>query len=272
MLRHYIYSKILKRSYFKGQDRIFSFLFKNKQLQVGNKIVKPLAGDFKIKCDTNTWIGAKIVYTGDYESFLKKVFKDHIKVGDKILDVGANIGFHSLYFSELVGVKGSVISFEPVPVNFKKLTYNIELNGFKNITPKNIALGNKNEQLSISADEESNNPGSYNLFNQDGNVLINCFIGDEIIEDQKIDFIKIDVEGYENFVIDGLIKTINRDRPKIVFEYDSNYYQKTNLPVDFIFALLKPLNYVFFEISIQGLIEIKETINVKSANILAIQK
>ena len=73
------------------------------------------------------------------------------------------------------------MNFEPVPYNFETLNYNISLNNFKHIKTKNIALGSKNEQISIAADEKSTNPGTFNLFDQSGNTLITCSIGDEVI-------------------------------------------------------------------------------------------
>ncbi len=267
-----LFKAILKRPFFRGQDRLFYLLFTRKKLNQGSMVVKPIEGNFQINCDTETWIGAKIVYTGDYEPTLKKTFKEVIKKGDTILDIGANIGFHTLYFAELTGETGKVIAFEPVPTNFAKLTYNVGLNTFKNIELRNIALGNKAENISIKADINSNNPGAYHLFDREGDVLINCQIGDELIKDQPIDFIKIDVEGYESFVIDGLTQTIKKNKPIIVFEYDSSYHLRTGLPHDFIFNLLVPFNYTFFAISIRGLIEIENVSEIKSSNILAIVK
>ena len=269
MFLEYIYKLILKRPFFRGQDRIFNSLFKKNRLNKGWRTVKPIQGNFKINCDTATWIGAKIVYTGNYESVLKDVFKSVIKKDDYILDIGANIGFHTLYFAELVGENGKVTSFEPVPYNFNVLNNNIALNSFTHIITKNLALGNKNEQISIMADEHSTNPGAFNLFDKSGTTLITCCIGDEIIGDEKIDFIKIDVEGYESFVLEGLVKTIQKNRPTIIFEYDVNYHKKTGLAKDHVFSLLAPLNYRFMQISREGLVSLNNFDNLKSGNILA---
>lgn len=270
MFLKHIFRLILRRSSFKGQNRLFNYLFHRNRLNHGWKIVKPLQGKFKINCDTSTWIGAKIVYTGEYEPELKKVFKSILKKGDYVLDVGANIGFHTLYFAELVGENGKVTSFEPVPYNFKTLDNNVKLNGFNHIHLNNIALGNRNEQINIAADQESRNPGAFNLFDQSGNTTIICCIGDEVIKDEKVDFIKIDVEGYESFVIEGLLETIKKHRPTIIFEYDIHYHKKTGLTKDFIFLLLRDLNYHFMHIYEDGPKALDNFENLKSGNILAI--
>lgn len=265
-----LYKFILKRHQFKGQDRLFNYLFKHHKLSSKPVIATPITGKFKIFCDPSTWIGAKIIYTGNYEPALKKVFQSIIKYGDAILDVGANIGFHTLYFAELTGANGSVIAFEPIPPNYQALQENIALNNFNQVSAQNIALSNKNEQITIAVDQASENPGAFNLFDKSGDLVINCFKGDEIIKDQKIDFIKIDVEGYESFVIDGLLATIKKYRPVIVFEYDQYYHQKTGRNEDYIFLLLGDLGYQFQYVHNNGLKSIESFQNLISGNVLAL--
>ncbi len=263
-----IIKKILRRPFFRGQDRIFNYFFTRNHLNIGIQTVRPITGNFKVNSDTKTWIGAKIAFTGDYEPELKLVFKSLLKLGDVAVDIGANIGFHSLYFAELVGEKGKVISFEPVPYNFFSLNNNIQLNGFKNIETYNLALSDKEEEFSIIADEQSKNPGSFNLFEKGGNTIIKCKIGDEVLKNETINFIKIDVEGYESYVIAGLTKTIEKNSPILIFEYDINYHHKTELSNSYIFDILTPLGYSFFEISKAGLKPLVLD-KVKSCNILA---
>ncbi|RZJ78470.1 MAG: FkbM family methyltransferase [Flavobacterium sp.] len=267
---NFIINKLLRRPFFRGQDRIFNFLFKNKFLQKGILIGHPLLGNFKISCDTNSWIGSRIIYLGDYEGFIKEQFKTYISTGDTVLDIGANIGFHSLYFSELVGSGGKVICFEPVLTNFNKLKSNIILNQAENIWPHNIALGNKNENISIAADENSTNPGSFNLFERGGDEEIICRIGDEVLAREKVNFIKIDVEGYESYVIGGLIETITNNRPKILFEYDPNYIVKSGLPKDYIFKLLSSLNYSFLFIYGNRIKKVEKFDDMLTGDILAL--
>src|SRR5690606_34858412 len=96
-------------------------------------IAKPIIGNFKINVNTANYIDACIYYTGDYEPYLKKHFVKYIKEGDVVLDVGANIGFHTLYFAELVGTSGKVFAIEPIDINFNALTVNCNLNNFSNI-------------------------------------------------------------------------------------------------------------------------------------------
>ncbi|WP_165825446.1 FkbM family methyltransferase [Pedobacter yonginense] len=228
----------------------------------------PLNGNFKINCDTSTWIGAKIRFTGDYEPELKSVFKAYIKKGDTVIDVGANIGFHTLYFAELTGNTGKVIAFEPVQYNFKSLLNNISLNKFANIHPHNVALSNKAEEISIHINEDSVNPGAFNLFETGKGTVVKCEVGDDVLNNEHVNFIKIDVEGYESFVIEGLKQTIKKHKPYLIFEFDRNYQQKTGLPPSHIFDILTPLGYSFFAVTNKGLVEF-DLKKVKSCNVFA---
>lgn len=266
---------ILRRPSYKGQLRLFNYFFQRGLLNNGYQLVKPLNQHFKINSNTKTWIGAQIVYLGDYEPQIKAVFRKLINVGDTILDVGANVGFHTLYFAQLTGSNGNVIAFEPVMSNFKELNKNIDLNDFSNIVTKNMALSDKEESLHIVADTESKNPGAFNLFETGGDTVVKCVIGDDLPEIKnlhELNFIKIDVEGYEYFVLNGLQKTIDRHRPKIVFEHDVNYQLKTGLPANELFNLLKTFDYQFYLITNNGLVAFKEEMFQQSGNVLAIQK
>lgn len=270
-MMQFFYKLVLRRNFFKGQHRIFNYLFIHSKFKKESIVVKPIEGDFSICCDTSTWIGSKIVYLGDYEPELKKIFRSIIKQGDHVLDVGANIGFHTLYFSELVGKEGKVIAFEPVLSNFRFLQENIKLNNFKNIEQKNIALSDKNETIKINADENSKNPGSFNLFERNGDISVQCRIGDELLINERLDFVKIDVEGFEGYVLQGLIETLDKYKPVIVFEYDYNYQEKAGLPQDHIFKMLKKIGYQFYEIKKNTVIPFNGE-KVKSCNVLAKQK
>lgn len=265
----FIYRLILRRPFFRGQYRLFFYLFNRNRLQLSTPILtQPLKGNFKLTCDTKTLIGAQIHFLGDYESYIKAAFEQHIHPGNTVLDVGANIGFHTLFFSELVGNQGKVLAFEPVKYNFEKLKDNITLNGYSNITLYQLALGNSNETFSIKARQDDSNPGAFNLFEK-GDLEIKCVIGDDIIK-EKIDFIKLDVEGYELYAFQGLHKVIETNKPKIVFEYDRNYQLRTHESSTAIFDFLVQFNYQFHEIKHEGLVPIEDYTALVAGDVLAL--
>lgn len=244
-----LYRYILRRPSFRGQFRIFAWLFDHGKLGGIRKTVSPLEDHFKINTDTRNFIEASIYYLGDYEPWVKKHFKRLIRPGDIILDIGANIGFHSLYFSTLTGAKGKVIAIEPVNQNFSALKNNVVLNGFDNIITIQKALANEKKEIQIHIDPEAKNPGAFSLL-EGGikNTSISCVKGDDLVDElgfKRIDFIKIDVEGYELEALKGLTLTIESNRPTIIFEYDRTYQLKALHAPDAIFLFISSFNYRF---------------------------
>jgi FkbM family methyltransferase len=143
-----------------------------------------------------------------------------------VLDVGANIGNHSLYFAK---VFNTVISFEPVPSNCWILQANAYLNKISNLKLIQKGLSNKNIEMAVDiSNRENTNNGVFDPNkNSENQIIVDVVIGDEEIEklnlNKKIEMIKIDVEGYEPFVVEGLKRTIQKDMPIIFWEAFSKH-------------------------------------------------
>lgn len=161
-----------------------------------------------------------------------------------ILDVGANIGFHTLNFARICS-KGFVHAFEPDNKSFKTLSANIELNNFRNVAVHPIALGAKDEKLPFYK-LYINNPGANRIlahapsshFGQQQVDVRTCdHIADELML-QRLDLIKIDVEGFELFVLQGATNTINKYRPILFVELAEKNLQEHSL------SSLDLINYI----------------------------
>jgi FkbM family methyltransferase len=132
-----------------------------------------------------------------------------------VIDIGAHIGTYSILAAEKVGDIGKVISVEPEPRNYEQLKKNIELNKFKNVITKNMALSDHEglEKLYLNID----NSGGHSLtFQKDKNSYINVTVKtlDNLIEElnlKKIDIIKIDAEGSEIPILKGAEKTLKNN-------------------------------------------------------------
>lgn len=140
------------------------------------------------------------------------------------MDVGANIGNHLLPVARLVK---KVIAFEPNPLMIRKLEDNLKRNNIDNVLLSNFGLSNANEELPFYSNPVNPGTGS---FVAEGNSLnrataaniLSVKIGDEVVnktELSKLDFVKIDVEGYEYEVITGLRKTLEFFKPIVMFEF-----------------------------------------------------
>jgi len=178
-----------------------------------------------------------LIRKNSFEPKMVKLFQTLINDYDLVTDIGANIGCTSILFGELAE---QVISFEPSTTTYNLLQKNIKQSGLENIILFNYALGSSNafSEITYSPDNRSGGFISNQTKISSGHVTEKIEIKklDDIIDDlniQKIDFIKIDVEGFEKEVIEGARSTIERFRPIIVLELNHwclNAFQRITIP------------------------------------------
>jgi len=155
---------------------------------------------------------------------LSKIHK-FITQGMTFLDVGANIGNHAIYFAYVLGAK-RVYSFEPLPLTASIFKNNIRLNDLeKTVTLVEYGLGSANSKAKLIVDGAAcNNLGSTSLSECADGIIEIRRLDDLNIQD-KIDFIKIDVERMEASVLLGAKNTILRDHPLIWVEIFEDKYE-----------------------------------------------
>jgi len=153
--------------------------------------------------------------------------------GDTVLDVGAFKGDTAIYFADLVGASGKVISFEPVKSNYRDLVHNIRQNGLEHIVlPVNKGCGSVSGSFRIATAPQGS---PWAFFSRDRGVedidvtTIDEFVAGEGLD--TVDFIKLDVEGAEREVILGAQKTIAGFRPKMAVSLYHNLLDLTDLPL-----------------------------------------
>ncbi len=176
----------------------------------------------------------------DFEPKQVSLFRALLRPDDVVLDVGANIGCTSLLFGQLAR---RVISFEPSPSTFRLLTKNLRNGAMHNVETVNAGLGREEGtfELTFSADNRSGGFVSNRAQASAGHKVeqIRIAAGDAWLQGAQVDhvdFVKIDVEGFERNVIEGLAQTIARDRPVVVLELNHwclNAFQRTSVP-DFL--------------------------------------
>jgi FkbM family methyltransferase len=171
-------------------------------------------------------------FFGNYEGQLQKIIKQRVSSGDIVLDIGANIGFFSLFLSKTVGSKGKVYAFEPIPKTFDICKKNIEINKVRNIFTFQFALSNKCDKVTFRVKGDNYSMASMVWFKNDHDVeeiQIETKKLDQIkeISNKRISFIKIDVEGAEGKVIQGGLNVISQNRPTIYLECSKKGRAKT---------------------------------------------
>ena len=170
-------------------------------------------------------LALSISHYGTYEELEAKIMKEKIKVGNIVVDVGANIGLHTLNMAKIVGNTGQVFAFEPDPSNFEILRKNVKINNYQNIILEQKACADKYGRTTLY---QSDHPGMHRVFPQTkqakGQVQVELTSLDKYFIDSnladKINFIKIDVEGLEFSVLKGMKNILkNNKKIKILFEF-----------------------------------------------------
>jgi len=170
---------------------------------------------------TDQYIGRSFDLYGEFSESEVTLFRQVVRPGQTVLDVGANIGAHSMFFAHATGRHGKVLAFEPQRVVFGLLCANATLNNLQQIRPIHGALGGQAGSILVPQLNfaESGNFGGLALtgttagervkqLTLDGLGLTSC------------DFIKIDAEGMETEVLKGATATISRHRPWLYVEND----------------------------------------------------
>ncbi len=182
------------------------------------------------------YIQNMIFLEGDYFDIDQLIeIKKYIPHHAVVLDIGTNIGNHAMFFAKECKAS-KVYSFEPTEKTFAILTKNLQINHLENfIDAKNIALGDQKTKADIICVDEKNCGGNKVSKNTDGTVVMETL--DNLSIKEKIDFIKIDVEGFEYEVLAGGTSTIDKNRPNIYVEIFDQNYGKVN-------HLLETMGYV----------------------------
>ncbi len=159
----------------------------------------------------------------NYEPHVSAVFREYVKPGMSVLDVGANIGYFSLLSASLVGPSGLVYSWEPSPDNVKMLYASQLENGFANVHIIQAAATEATTLLKYFRSSSNGNVAEVDGMRPQDALAVETVLGlriDDIVpRNVKIGFMKIDVEGFEVKALAGALDTIQRNRPIIVSEF-----------------------------------------------------
>ncbi len=176
-----------------------------------------------------------------------------IHPGDTVFDVGANIGLHSIFMARLVGDHGQVHAFEPVPNTYAMLRETLALNRIEHVQTRMEALGNTQSVLPMNVFADQYNAWSsfgrpqYDQVKPVGTVPVPTRTLDEYVAANhlaRINFLKIDVEGYEKQVLEGAARSLSAGLiDALSFEISQIPLQGAGASARAIFALLASHGY-----------------------------
>jgi FkbM family methyltransferase len=172
--------------------------------------------------------------TGDAEPEVQEALAELIKPGQTVYDVGANIGFFTILCSRLVGPQGKVYAFEPIPENLVTLRHNIALNKLTNVVVVEQALSASTgtaemfvspwsafHSLDVAGASKRENHGP-----DGGQITVATVTLDEFLQRDGVsapDLVKLDVEGAELLVVEGMRETLRTVQPLLLVEvHDTN--------------------------------------------------
>jgi FkbM family methyltransferase len=242
------YYGIIKENGFKGTIQIiYVRLIKFKwaliiyvlKIRTGsNYVTKTIQGSIMDLNLNDVGISQELFISGVHESESTKQTKKEIKPGMTVLEIGANIGYYALIEASIVGSKGKIYAFEPSPNNYVDLKNNISLNGYTDrFELFDKGVGSKSGNLKLVLMNKGNMSSFYNRedgggIENNGSVNVEVVTIDEMFFDKKIkiDYCRMDVEGYEIEIIKGMDKLLKSQfaPSKFFIEVHSSLFNENN--------------------------------------------
>jgi FkbM family methyltransferase len=198
-----------------------------------------------------------VYFLGEYEPAITNIISKVVRKDDVCFDIGANIGWYTTLLQTLVSENGSIHAFEPVPSSIETLKANIALNkNADKVVLNEFALGDEEKVINIynSASEPDGHASISKSKNEDAEVIpIHMKTADSYLETgniKEVNFVKLDIEGAELFMLKGASNILKQSRPPIwVIEMALDTSEKLGyLPNDLIELIRKQAEYDFYAI------------------------
>jgi len=147
---------------------------------------------------------------GVYENEQTRLVREKLQPGMRVLDIGANLGYYAAVFAQCVGPQGEVIAFEPEPTNFSFLQRTLAVNGFAQARAVHAAVAEAPGETLLFLSED--NKGDHRLYTarpSQAAISVPVVSIDTLLSgDNRVDFIKMDVQGAEGRVLAGMRQTL----------------------------------------------------------------
>lgn len=212
--------------------------------------------------DSRHWIDWNILFRGDYEPRLTRLWDRLAPLDGVAVDVGANVGSHTLTMAQRVGTGGRVLAFEPNPLVRATLERNVALNGFPQVRVFDCALGDAAGSLPLRVPKkdtpEFSHIGLASLVALDTpHDLVDVPVRplDDVLTAlaiTRVDVVKIDVQGYEVATLRGMRACLQRCRPTVVLEYDAWAWERAGVGMPDAVTLLEEAGYGVFRLDDAG--------------------
>jgi FkbM family methyltransferase len=221
----------------KGIDRIVRMLYPPGNDRPIRSVVDYDDG-LLFHCDTQSFLEWYIFFYGAFRPEVSRLINRMLRPGQVAIDIGANVGMHSVIMANRVGPTGHVVVFEPDPHPMGRLRRNMALNGIDWVTTVEAAVSARSETRTFYLHDDT--IGNFanaslvaaNVGKQTASVEMQVVSIDEWMRDNplpRVDVVKLLAQGEEYNALQGMRGLIERDRPKIFFLYEPSYWHRQNL-------------------------------------------
>lgn len=241
-----------------GWERVVRALAPPARFSGCNLYVRRMGDGLVFPVDRGTLIGWSVHFFGTYEAEIRRQIHALLRPGAVAIDVGANVGWHTLLMAAMVTPTGRVYAFEPNPTIRERLAAALRANSLTHVDVDPRALSHYEGRSSFVA------PAAGSVWDGTGHLLgdpsdtavcVECTTLDAFAKAQgfqRLDLIKIDVEGWELSVLRGGREALESLRPFILFEHDPRYVSRSGSTGRTIVRFFRDLDYLVYSLPRRG--------------------
>lgn len=237
-----------------GKGRIFRYFESalSRAKGLGQRTVKTKYG-FNMRVDLEgDMLGWHVYLSGIWEPPTSKIMAALIRPGDVVVDIGANVGYFTLLAATKTGPRGKVLAFEPVPSIRLALEQNLLLNNVNHVDVYPIALSNSTGRMTIHENKGLSSLRS--IENAKASIVIETKPFDLLIDrNLPIKLIKMDVEGAEGIVLDGMLNSLKTHKPDLIIEITDGFLKEMGHSASELCDKIVACGYKMYYISSRGL-------------------
>ena len=249
-----------RRFHPKGTDRLVRKLYPPGNDRPVKSVVNYDEG-LLFHCDTQSFLEWYIYFYGAFRPEVSRLINRMLRPGQVAIDIGANVGMHSVIMANRVGKTGRVVVFEPDPHPMGRLRQNMALNGIDWVTTVEAAISQRTELRKFYLHDDS--IGNFanaslvaaNVGKDTPSMQMQVYSLDEWLKDNplpRVDLIKLLAQGEEFNALQGMRELIGRDRPKIFFLYEPSYWHRQDLELMDAVKFFKGFGYTVHEIEFRA--------------------
>lgn len=251
-------ARVTRRVHPRGTDRALRMLYSPDRRATDHfESVLTYDANLRIRCDTASFIEWQIFFYGHYEPEIARVIRRLLPAGGTAVDAGANVGCHTLVMADAAGTNGRVLAFEPHPRTFRRLGANVHLNALTNIDAWPVGLSDRHAELQLHSPAIDHPlPGKATMHAENladrthipvtEQFPVRVLPLDAVAEErgiERLDLIKIDVEGHEMAVLRGTRESIARFRPHVIVGYTTTFWHTIGETLAGAQSFFNDLNY-----------------------------